>query len=65
MRVGWVIELSNAIACLRLIRKSTDLYAGYLAQAILAEYVRRGLLDRHLGRTRKAYSSHLGVSGFE
>ena len=32
-----------------------------LAQAILAEYLRRGLLGRHLERTRKAYSGRLAA----
>src|ERR1700686_4904765 len=61
MRVGWVVASSNVIDRLRLVKQSTDLHTGHLAQAILAEYVRRGLLGRHLERTRKAYSRRLAA----
>ena len=61
MRVGWIVAPSNVIERLRLVKQSTDLHTGHLAQAILAEYVRRGLLGRHLERTRKAYSGRLAV----
>jgi len=61
MRVGWIIAPSNVIDRLRLVKQSTDLHTGHLAQAILAEYMRRGLLGRHLERTRKAYSSRLAA----
>ncbi|HEY2647505.1 MAG TPA: PLP-dependent aminotransferase family protein [Candidatus Acidoferrales bacterium] len=61
MRVGWIVAPSNVIDRLRLVKQSTDLHTGHLAQAILAEYVRRGHLGRHLERTRKAYSARLAV----
>ncbi len=61
MRVGWIVAPSNVIERLRLVKQSSDLHTGHLAQAILAEYVRRGLLGRHLERTRKAYSSRLAA----
>lgn len=61
MRVGWIVAPSNVIDRLRLVKQSTDLHTGHLAQAILAEYVRRGLLNRHLERTRKAYSGRLAA----
>jgi 2-aminoadipate transaminase len=61
MRVGWIVAPSNVIERLRLVKQSTDLHTGHLAQAILAEYVRRGLLGRHLERTRKAYSGRLAA----
>jgi 2-aminoadipate transaminase len=61
MRVGWVVAPSNVIERLRVVKQSTDLHTGHLAQAILAEYVRRGLLGRHLERTRKAYSGRLAA----
>jgi 2-aminoadipate transaminase len=61
LRVGWVIAPSNVIERLRLVKQSTDLHTGHLAQAILAEYVRRGHLSRHLERTRKAYSGRLAA----
>lgn len=61
MRVGWIVAPSNVIDRLRLVKQSTDLHTGHLAQAILAEYVRRGLLKRHVERTRKAYSGRLAA----
>jgi len=61
MRVGWVVGPANVIDRLRLVKQSTDLHTGHLAQAILAEYVRRGLLGRHLERTRRAYSARLAA----
>jgi DNA-binding transcriptional MocR family regulator len=61
MRVGWIVAPSNVIERLRMVKQSSDLHSGHLGQAILAEYVRRGLLDRHLERTRKAYSGRLAA----
>jgi DNA-binding transcriptional MocR family regulator len=61
MRVGWIVAPSNVIERLRLVKQSTDLHTGHLAQSILAEYLRRGHLGRHLERTRKAYSSRLAA----
>jgi 2-aminoadipate transaminase len=61
IRVGWIVAPSNVIERLRLVKQSTDLHTGHLPQAILAEYLRRGLLGRHLERTRKAYSGRLAA----
>ena len=43
MRVGWIVAAPNVIDRLRLVKQSTDLHTGHLAQAILAEFMRRGL----------------------
>ncbi len=61
LRVGWIVAPSNVIERLRLVKQTTDLHTGHLAQAILAEYVRRGHLGRHLERARKAYSARLAA----
>jgi len=61
LRVGWIVAPSNVIERLRVAKQSTDLHTGLLAQAILAEYMRRGLLAGHLKRTRKAYSGRLAA----
>ena len=61
MRVGWIVAPANVIERLRLVKQSTDLHTNHLSQAVLAEYVRRGLLGRHLERTRKAYSRRLAA----
>jgi len=59
LRVGWIVAPGNVIERLRLVKQSTDLHTGQLPQAILAEYMRRGLLKRHLERTRKVYGARL------
>jgi DNA-binding transcriptional MocR family regulator len=61
LRVGWIVAPANVIDRLRLVKQATDLHTGQLSQAILAEYMRRGLLSRHLERTRKAYSARLAA----
>jgi 2-aminoadipate transaminase len=61
LRVGWIVAPSNVIERLRLVKQTTDLHTGQLPQAILAEYMRRGHLGRHLERTRKAYSGRLAA----
>src|SRR3984893_4152172 len=59
LRVGWIVAPANVVERLRLVRQATDLHTGQLAQGLLAEYMRRGLLTRHLERMRKAYSARL------
>ena len=44
---------------LRLVKQSTDLHTDQLAQATLAEFIRRGYLARHLAKMRKIYRSRL------
>ena len=61
LRVGWIIAPSNVVERLRRVKQSTDLHTSQLAQAVLAEYMRRGKLGRHLERTRKAYSGRLAA----
>ena len=61
LRVGWIVAPANVIERLRMVKQTTDLHTGHLGQAILAEYMRRGLLSRHLERTRKAYSARLAA----
>ena len=59
MRVGWCIGPENVIERLRLVKQFTDLHTDQLAQATLAEFVRRGLLGRHLTKMRKVYCARL------
>jgi len=61
MRVGWIIAPAVVIERLRRVKQATDLHTGQLPQAILAEFMRRGGLSRHLERTRKAYSGRLAA----
>jgi 2-aminoadipate transaminase len=59
LRVGWIVAPANVIDRLRLVKRASDLHTGQLAQAVLAEYMRRGRLRGHLERTRKAYGRRL------
>jgi len=59
LRVGWCIGAESAIERLRLVKQSTDLHTDQLAQATLAEFVRRGHLARHLVKMKKVYRSRL------
>src|SRR5579863_7024879 len=61
LRVGWIVAPSNVIDRLRKVKEATDLQTGQLGQAIFAEYMRRGKLNRHLERTCKAYSGRLAA----
>jgi 2-aminoadipate transaminase len=59
LRVGWCIAAESAIERLRLVKQSTDLHTDQLAQATLAEFVRRGYLARHLAKIKKVYRGRL------
>lgn len=59
LRVGWCIGAENAIERLRLVKQTTDLHTDQLAQASLAEFVRRGYLARHIAKMKKVYRSRL------
>jgi 2-aminoadipate transaminase len=59
LRVGWIVAPANVIERLRWIKQATDLHTGQLAQAALAEFTRRGLLQKHLTRMRRVYLSRL------
>lgn len=61
LRVGWCIGPEKAIERLQLVKQSTDLHTDQLAQATLAEFVRRGYLARHLAKMKKVYRSRLEV----
>jgi 2-aminoadipate transaminase len=52
---------SAAIERLRVVKQTTDLHTDQLAQATLAEFLRRGLFSRHVAKMRKVYSSRLAA----
>jgi DNA-binding transcriptional MocR family regulator len=56
LRVGWCIAPENVIERLRLVKQATDLHTDQLAQAALAEFVRRGHLERHVKKMRRVYA---------
>ena len=59
LRVGWIVAPPPAIERLRVVKQSTDLHTDQLAQATLAEFLRRGLFGKHLGKMRKVYTARL------
>jgi 2-aminoadipate transaminase len=59
LRVGWCIGAESAIERLRLIKQSTDLHTDQLAQASLADFIRRGYLKRHIAKMKGVYLERL------
>jgi 2-aminoadipate transaminase len=59
LRVGWIVAPPAAIERLRLVKQMTDLHTDQLAQATLAEFLKRGLFHKHLIRMRKTYALRL------
>jgi 2-aminoadipate transaminase len=61
LRVGWIVAPAAAIERLRIVKQMSDLHTDQLAQATLAEFLRRGLFHKHLTRMRKLYRERLLV----
>jgi 2-aminoadipate transaminase len=61
LRVGWIVAHPAAIERLRLHKQMADLHTDQLAQAALAEFLKRGLFQKHLGRMRKIYTDRLNA----
>jgi len=59
LRVGWIVAPPAAIERLRLVKQTTDLHTDQLAQATLAEFLKRGLFQKHLSKMRKIYAERL------
>jgi 2-aminoadipate transaminase len=59
LRVGWILAPPTAIERLRIVKQTTDLHTDQLAQATLAEFLRRGMFTKHLAKMRKVYASRL------
>src|SRR5204862_3626909 len=61
LRVGWIVAPAAAIERLRVVKQTTDLHTDQLAQATLAEFLRRGLFSKHVAKMRKVYTSRLAA----
>jgi DNA-binding transcriptional MocR family regulator len=59
LRVGWIVAPPIAIERLRIVKQTTDLHTDQLAQATLAEFLRRGWFAKHIAKMRKVYASRL------
>jgi 2-aminoadipate transaminase len=55
LRVGWCIGPESVIERLRLLKQTTDLHTDQLAQAVMAEFLRRGYLARYAAKMTKVY----------
>src|SRR6266704_1304508 len=55
-----VVE-DHIYARLHVVKQTTDLHTDQLAQATLAEFLRRGLFSKHLAKMRKVYTSRLAA----
>jgi len=61
LRVGWCVGPERVIERLRLLKQSSDLHTDQLAQATLAEFVKRGMLEKHMKRMIRVYARRLEV----
>src|ERR1700757_5144073 len=61
LRVGWIVAPATAIERLRQVKQTTDLHTDQLAQATLAEFMRRGYFSKHLSKMRKLYATRLAA----
>jgi len=61
LRVGWIVAPAAAIERLRVVKQTTDLHTDQLAQATLAEFLRRGMFLKHVAKMRKVYASRLAA----
>src|SRR5712675_86540 len=59
LRVGWIVAPAVAIERLRVVKQTTDLHTDQLAQATLAEFLRRGMFSKHVAKMRKVYAARL------
>jgi len=57
VRVAWTVAAPQLIRAMVLMRQGEDLCTSTVTQALVAEYCRRGLLDRHLDRILEVYST--------
>ncbi|MFZ5631607.1 MAG: PLP-dependent aminotransferase family protein [Bacillota bacterium] len=56
LRVGWAAAPADVIHRLTMAKQLADLHCNTLSQAALAEFCRRGLLDKHLETARVEYA---------
>jgi 2-aminoadipate transaminase len=57
VRVAWTVASPEIIRAMVLMRQGEDLCTSTVTQALVAEYCRRGLLERHLGTILSIYAA--------
>jgi GntR family transcriptional regulator/MocR family aminotransferase len=61
VRIGWIISDQSLIERMRTMKQFSDLGASALLQEAIAEFCRRGLLDKHLKRMKRIYMARRNV----
>lgn len=61
LRVGWCVGPERVIERLRQVKQASDLHTDQLAQATLAEFVRRRFLEKHLAKMLRVYRGRLSA----
>ncbi len=56
LRMGWVVAPQPALGKLTVIKESQDLETSQLTQRAIAEFIQRGLLDKHIENLKVAYA---------
>jgi GntR family transcriptional regulator/MocR family aminotransferase len=56
LRVGWVVAPRIVISHLNAAKQRCDLHASLIAQAAICDFTRRGMLAKHINRSKKAYA---------
>src|SRR3989339_630390 len=55
IRLGWVVAAPNIIEKLMLLKQTTDICSSTLSQLIASEFLKRGLFDEHIKKTKALY----------
>jgi 2-aminoadipate transaminase len=63
VRVAWAVGDRDLIRKMAISKQGMDLCTSVVAQALVAEYCKRGHLDGHLGRIRAHYARKAGAMG--
>ncbi len=63
VRVAWAVGEPDLVRKMVIAKQGMDLCSSMVAQVLVAEYCRRGFLDRHLGRIREHYARKAEAMG--
>jgi 2-aminoadipate transaminase len=55
LRLGWILAPQPVIRQINILKQSTDLHTNLLIQAVMDEFCRRDLLNRHMKRMRRIF----------
>ncbi len=58
LRVGYAIAHKDVIAKINLLKQGLDVHTSNLSQAMVLEFLRRGLYKKHVERLRSLYRTH-------